>query len=191
MQERLEEVSFLMRIPQRKPWGNIASEIAASRAGMVAARAGMLAQVRPAQAEQGEELLDLVAAKLQAVSLAVAAQDADRTSVRLADALDALAQLEVLQAPGLPFALPAQYAGRASLQGRAEVDLVFARAGGALFAPLSDGAGAQRTATVTITLDGYNAPLTAGNFVEKVPCPAWMSDFWAESLSFCRASSVC
>jgi hypothetical protein len=32
MQKTLEEIAFLLRIPQRKPWGNMASDVAAALA---------------------------------------------------------------------------------------------------------------------------------------------------------------
>jgi hypothetical protein len=32
MQKTLEEIAFLLRIPQRKPWGNMAADVAAALA---------------------------------------------------------------------------------------------------------------------------------------------------------------
>lgn len=106
--------------------------------------------------------IDALSSRLETVAAAAQAQDADVTAARLAVALDQLGKLELLQAPGLPFLIPAAYSDRPRLVGRAAAEVVFQRPGGA-FSPLSDGKGAQPTAKVVVTLDGYNAPLTAGN----------------------------
>jgi Cyclophilin type peptidyl-prolyl cis-trans isomerase/CLD len=89
------------------------------------------------------------------VAVAVAAQDADATASRCAATLATLAELEQLQAPGLTFSIPAAYAALPRLTGRATVELQIAQKSGP-------------GGTLTVVLDGYNAPLTAGNFAALV-----------------------
>jgi hypothetical protein len=48
---------------------------------------------------------------------AIEAKDPSRTSVRVANTLEHVADLELLQAPGLPYTLPKQYAGLPVLTG--------------------------------------------------------------------------
>lgn len=152
------------------------------------------------------------------------AKDPSRTSIRVANSLEQVGNLELLQAPGLPFTLPRQYVDRPLLTGagsvaavhglawgrlswparcalvhqatqrldwssearcarrrsptplslspatgRAVVELTVEKAdGGAAFVdPDSDG-GPQRQARVQLVLDGYSAPVTAGNFLANV-----------------------
>lgn len=57
--------------------------------------------------------------QLQRLAAATEVKDPARTSVRTANALELVSQLELLQAPGLPYQLPAaqQAAGRPVLTG--------------------------------------------------------------------------
>jgi cyclophilin family peptidyl-prolyl cis-trans isomerase len=164
VQKSLENLLFLLRIPQRKPWGDMAAAVAASQASLVADRDGMLAAVPAAQRDAAAATLATLAAKIDSLSNAVSAQDADVTALRATAALAEIAKLEIAQAPGLPYLLPSAYASLPRLAGRATVELLVQRPGGATFPALSNGAGPQSTGRLLIELDGYNAPLTAGNF---------------------------
>lgn len=161
IQDRLEQLLFLLRIPQRKPWGDMAAAVAASQASLLADRDAMLAAVPAAQREAAGGTVASLGQKLVRLAEAVTAQDADVTALRATAALSDVAALEIAQAPGLPYSLPAAYASRPRLVGRATVELKLQRSGGT-FAAHSDGAGPQAAGRVVIELDGYNAPLTAG-----------------------------
>jgi cyclophilin family peptidyl-prolyl cis-trans isomerase len=168
VQERLEQILFLLRIPQRKPWGDMASALASSQAALVSDRDSILGAVPAAEREAAAATLASLAVKLERLQAAVAQQDADVTALRASQALADLAALEIAQAPGLPYLLPTQYASRPRLVGRAVVELTVARGGGSRFEPLSDGAGPQPTGRLVVTLDGYNAPLSSANFAALV-----------------------
>lgn len=139
------------------------TDIADARGILSTQRFAILEAVPEKDRAAAAEILDALSSRLEAVTAAAAAQDADRTAARMASALEQLGKLEILQAPGLPFLIPAAYADRPRLVGRATAEFVIARANGASFGAMSDGLGPQKTAKVEITLDGYNAPLTAGN----------------------------
>lgn len=142
--------------------------MADARALLTNDRARVLEAVPAADQAAAGVLADKLVAKLESVSAAIAAQDADVTATRLAAALEILGQLELLQSPGLAYILPAAYADRPKLLGRATAEFVLLRGGGGTFSALSDGQGPQRTARVVVTLDGYNAPLTAGNAAQLI-----------------------
>ena len=146
----------------------MAASVQACQADLVSERDALLAAVPAAQRDAAAATLASLADKLERLQVAVQAQDADVTALRCAAALADVAALEIAQAPGLPFLLPSQYANRPRLVGRAVAELVVAPGGGEPFAPLSDGAGPQRSGRLVLTLDGYNAPLTAGNFAALV-----------------------
>ncbi len=168
VQDKLEEVFYMLRIPQRKAWGTMQADVDACKAALLRDRESMLAAVPEPKRDAAAETLASLSARLDSLSAAVAAQDADVTSVRTAAALSDVAQLELAQAPGLPFLLPSQYASRPRLVGRAVVELQVERRGGDSFAPGLDGTGPQKSGTLRLVLDGYNAPLTAGNFAALV-----------------------
>ena len=81
-----------------------------------------------------------------------------------------VARLELVQAPGLPFVLPREFADAPRLTGRAAVALTVSRPK-ASPEPLTPAGGSS--ATITLTLDGYSAPLTAGNFAANVAARAY------------------
>ncbi|WIA35054.1 hypothetical protein OEZ86_003543 [Tetradesmus obliquus] len=214
MQRSLEDVAYLLRIPQRKPWGNMAGDVAAALAAFdnrVSLRAGvhlrssktprpallagvppaqqpeaeqlldelfaklkqlelpaLLAGVPPGQQPEAEQLLDELFAKLKQLELAVKTQQPDFVGVRIADSLRRIADLELLQAPGLSFSLPREYASRPYLAGRAIVQLTVEKADGSLAFVDTVNGGLSKQGQVLLTLDGYSAPISAGNFVVNV-----------------------
>lgn len=156
VQEDLERIQYKLRIPQRKPWAGMASDLAESeeRAGSDAL---MLRGVLPADRATAESLLATLRSELARLSQAVARKDPDRTSIRAANALTLVAELELLQAPGLPYPVPAQYGALPRLTGRAVVELVVEKAdGSAAFVEADSEEGPQKRATLQLVLDGYS-----------------------------------
>ena len=94
------------------------------------------------------------------------AQDVERFDRGVAMALDAVSRLRVLQVPGLPFDLPRRYDALPRLTGRAVVDLTVRKGSGGTFGFVNGDE--VNTTTFRVVVDGYNAPLTAGNFVDLV-----------------------
>lgn len=104
---------------------------------------------------------------LQSLLGSIKDKDADKVSIYLASSLDNVAELELLQAPGLSFLLPQEYLKYPRLTGRGIVEFTIEKADGSAFSP--EAAGEPRsTATIRVVVDGYSAPLTAGNFVKLV-----------------------
>jgi peptidylprolyl isomerase len=111
-------------------------------------------------ASVGVALLDIVASP--GVTAAPKFDTVLAESLR-AKALSGIAQLEELMVTdsGLPFRIPRRYDALPRLQGRATVELKIQRK--SVTAIPSDGQHAER---LVATLDGYSAPLNAGNFVD-------------------------
>eukprot|EP00197_Chlamydomonas_leiostraca_P002218 CAMPEP_0202859684 /NCGR_PEP_ID=MMETSP1391-20130828/1691_1 /ASSEMBLY_ACC=CAM_ASM_000867 /TAXON_ID=1034604 /ORGANISM="Chlamydomonas leiostraca, Strain SAG 11-49" /LENGTH=376 /DNA_ID=CAMNT_0049538739 /DNA_START=202 /DNA_END=1332 /DNA_ORIENTATION=+ len=168
LQTNLEEVAFLLRIPQRKPYGTMASNVERALGVLDTQRARLLDGVPLQQRPDAEAVLDKLYGALKQLQLAIKTQQPDFCGVRVADALKAISQLELLQAPGLAYSVPKDYAGLPRLVGRAVVSLRVEKAdGSAVFVDAKKG-GVSRSADVEITLDGYSAPITAGNFLVNV-----------------------
>jgi len=148
----VEDVQQLLRIPQRKPWGSMGRDVADAAALVSGEGGSMLLSVPEERRPAGLALLQAAELRLAALAAAVDAQDADATARRSTAVLATLAELETLQCSGLPFSVPRSYASMPRLVGRATVELEIARAS------------SEPLATLRIVLDGYSAPLTAGNF---------------------------
>eukprot|EP00899_Mesostigma_viride_P009366 jgi/Mesvir1/18430/Mv14297-RA.1 len=165
IQSNIEEVQFGLRIPNRKPYRNMAQKTEASIKLLTTKRASILASVPEAQRTQGEALIDeLINGKFGLTSLAnaIEQEDPDRIGDRVNFCLSKIAELEMLQAPGLPYALPAMYKSLPILSGRAVVELTVASSGKGFV--LDAGGGPKKQGVLEITLDGYSAPISAGNF---------------------------
>lgn len=131
-------------------------------------RDSLMEAVPPSKRIASAEVAARLEARLGGVYAAMRAQDADATASRIAAALSDVSLLEIAQAPGLPFSLPSQYARRARLVGRATVEVTVGRSNGQLFERAPDGSGAHDLEVLHLELDGYNAPLTAGNIAALV-----------------------
>ncbi|GKA83382.1 peptidyl-prolyl cis-trans isomerase CYP37, chloroplastic [Tanacetum coccineum] len=170
IQNSLEELSYLLRIPQRKPYGTMESNVKKALKIAVDEKESILASLPADQKEKGSEIYTtLIEGKggLQTLLGYIKDKDPDRVSIALASSLDSIAQLELLQAPGLSFLLPAQYTNFPRLTGRAVVEFVVEKGDGSMFTPQSGGV-PRKSATIQVVLDGYSAPLTTGNFAKLV-----------------------
>ncbi|CAI5518212.1 unnamed protein product [Closterium sp. Naga37s-1] len=170
IQDELEEISTLMRIPQKKPYktmqANVNKAVKLAEANQVA----ILDAVPAADKERAAAIYnDLVNSKsgFPGLLAAIEDKDPDRVSIRLASSLNDVANLSLLQATGLQFLIPNQYASLPRLTGRATVEFAVLKADGSYFS-LDNGATSALTGVVQVVLDGYSAPLTAGNFAQLV-----------------------
>ncbi|RZC09066.1 peptidyl-prolyl cis-trans isomerase CYP37, chloroplastic-like [Glycine soja] len=170
IQDTLEDISYLLRIPQRKPYGTMEGNVKKALKIAVDEKNSILASI-PAELKERASLVhaSLIEGKggLQTLLQSIKEQDADKVSVNLASTLDTVAELELLQAPGLSFLLPEQYAQQyPRLSGRGTVAFTIEKGDGSTFSPV--GGEQKNTATIQVVIDGYSAPLTAGNFAKLV-----------------------
>eukprot|EP00891_Asterochloris_glomerata_P000278 jgi/Astpho2/278/Aster-02168 len=163
----MEDVAFKLRIPQRKPWGGMTENVSRSQK-LVAQRDKVMNGVAPADMPRAEEFLSNINLSLGKCLIAIDLKDADKVSIRTAEVLSNVAGLELLQAPGVSFIIPKEYRSLPQLKGRAVVDLTVERAASTQGFVLNAGGGPQRLAHMQLTVDGYSAPVTAGNFVVNV-----------------------
>ena len=173
----LESVQFRLRIPQRKPWDAMLSDVEAA-AAILGDKSKALELTPPDAVVEAEAAAAAAVAGCARVKGAIDARDADVTAKRLNLVLADVANLQLLQAPGLAYELPREFASLPRLAGRAVVELDIEKRGSrrgvggqnsaaAEGFDLRDGRVSKR-ATLELTLDGYAAPLTAGNFLQNV-----------------------
>ncbi|KAL2476117.1 Peptidyl-prolyl cis-trans isomerase CYP37 [Abeliophyllum distichum] len=170
IQDSLEDISYLLRIPQRKPYGTMEGNVKKALKIAKDEKESILTSIPAELKENGSVLYaSLIEGKdgLQNLLESIKDKDPDKISVGLASSLDTVAQLELLQAPGLSFLLPKQYLDYPRLTGRGIVEFSIEKGDGSTFSP--EAAGEPRsTATIEVVLDGFSAPLTAGNFAKQV-----------------------
>mmetsp|Transcript_17344 Transcript_17344/g.51914 ORF Transcript_17344/g.51914 Transcript_17344/m.51914 type:complete len:518 (-) Transcript_17344:3244-4797(-) len=167
VQQRLEGIQFKLRIPQRKPWGAISDDAASASATMDATEK-VLEGLPDGSSDAGRAVIADVQEGLRRLRAVIAMQDPGKVSFRVADVLRDVAELELLQAPGLPYIIPRDYVNLPHLTGRAVVEMTIEKADGSLSYVTDAGGGPQAQAQLTLVVDGYSAPITGANFVRNV-----------------------
>lgn len=147
IQSNLEDISNQIR---GKRWGAIKRDISKARTVLNTQRADILASVPEARRQEAEELLKSINAGLSPLQAAVEAENKDQLEEAKSEILDQIGLLEAKMVDQFPFEVPSEYQNLPQLKGRATVSMVTDRG------PLK------------IVVDGYSAPVTAGNFVDLV-----------------------
>ena len=147
LQHRLESTSDDLRA---KRWSVLASSVKRSQSQLNGKRSVILARFSPDQQQRAAGLLDQLEEQLQTLAGAAEAQQRDAFLEARRAALASIGTAESLLVGPFPFEIPAEYADLPRLLGRATIRLTTTK--GDLIAEV----------------DGYNAPLTAGAFVDLV-----------------------
>ncbi|MEY3751263.1 MAG: hypothetical protein RLZZ186_1682 [Cyanobacteriota bacterium] len=147
LQHRLESTSDDLRA---KRWTALNSTVRRSQTLLSSDRQTILKSLSSADQAKGTALLDQLDEQLQAVAAAAEVSDRDSFLAARRTALSTIGQLEALLVGNFPFEIPAEFADLPRLLGRATVEIETTKG------------------TLTAVVDGYNAPLTAGAFVDLV-----------------------
>ena len=166
LQKELESIQYKLRIPQRKPWADML--LSASKAADIARdEIAIFRGIQPSDEEQARDLLAGIQSDVARLGKAIEIKDPDRTSIRVSNALERVASLELLQTPGISFSIPKQFKDLPRLVGRAKVELTLQKKnGGSPF--YVQNSGNNNKVRLELTLDGFSAPLTAGRFLLNV-----------------------
>lgn len=147
LQHRLEETSDDLRA---KRWNALAASVRRSQSLLTGDRATILQSFTPVQRDVAESKLTSLATHLQELANAAEAQNRDGFLAARRAALSDIGAAEALLVGPFPFAIPSAYDNLPRLLGRATVEL------------------RTNKGTLVAVADGYNAPLTAGAFVDLV-----------------------
>lgn len=156
MEQQLESIS---RLPETK--GPQVRSLVNDVAVMIAddkVKANLIASFTPDKKEQGIQAISSFQSSLQAVKKEVEMGDKQSVIAAQRKALKYAGEIQAAMVKGFPFEVPAKYASLPQLKGRATVEckIRFNKNPN-----IKDG-------VITIVLDGYNAPVTAGNFMDLV-----------------------
>ncbi len=112
--------------------------------------AEILASVPAARQPQATALIAQIRTGIEDIQVEATAANKEAIWTKRASLLDQVGELEELMVAGFPFEIPADYANLPQLKGRASVEVNTTQG------------------SMTLMIDGYNAPVTAGNFVDLV-----------------------
>jgi peptidylprolyl isomerase len=147
LQHRLEATSVDLRAKRWTALGKVAQR---SQSLLGAKRAAIIDRFEPDQRARVEELLNGVSRNLESLAEAASNQDRDGYVEARRSALGAIGSAEDLLVKDFPFAIPPEYDALPRLLGRATVQLTTTKG------------------DLTTVVDGFNAPITAGAFVDLV-----------------------
>jgi len=145
-QSSLEDIDNHIRA---KRWGPISGDV--RKASRVIGNADdILDDIAAEQKPQAETLIAELNTGVAELEEAVEAKDRDLVNEIKGKLLRKVGNLEVLMVNEFPFEIPSEYANLPQLKGRATVQLETDKG------------------LITFVVDGYSAPITAGNFVDLV-----------------------
>ncbi|MBF2006004.1 peptidylprolyl isomerase [Chlorogloeopsis fritschii PCC 9212] len=147
LQASLEDISNQLRANRR--WGAVSKDVGkASR--ILNNPSQVLASVPDERKPKAEALISELKSGVNELQELAQAKDKEKVKEKRADLLNLVGELEELMVEGFPFEVPEQYSNLPQLKGRATVEVK------------------TNKGTVTLVVDGYSAPVTAGNFVDLV-----------------------
>jgi peptidylprolyl isomerase len=147
LQHRLEATSDDLRA---KRWTALTASLRRCQALLGSKRASILEAFPPADQARATGLLDGLESQLQSVAAAAEAHDRDPFLAGRREALRSIGAAEAMLVGSFPFPIPAEFDALPRLLGRATVRI------------------GTTKGDLTAVIDGYNAPLTGGAFVDLV-----------------------
>jgi cyclophilin family peptidyl-prolyl cis-trans isomerase len=147
LQISLEDIGNHIR---SKRWGPISSDVSKASRILNLRESDLLESIPDAKKPEAEALLAGVKEKVAQLEKAVEAKDRDKVTDLKATILGSVGEIEELMVTKFPFEVPAKYANLPQLKGRATVAVQTDKG------------------EITVVVDGYSAPVTAGNFVDLV-----------------------
>lgn len=148
VQASIEDIATQLRANRR--WGAITGDIKKASRILSDRQAALLASVPADRQATAQELITQLQASLTTLQQTVDAKDKEQTWLGRGAVLNLVGQLEETMVQGFPFEVPPEYSKLPQLKGRATIEMTTSKG------------------NLTIVVDGYSAPVTAGNFVDLV-----------------------
>jgi peptidylprolyl isomerase len=147
LQHLLEATSDELRA---KRWNRLSAMVSRAQSELAKQREVILTSFSAAELPKATALLDQLQEQLQEVAATAADHDRDSFLSARREALSTIGSAEAMLVRDFPFAIPPEFDALPRLLGRATVQISTSKG------------------DLTAVVDGYNAPLTAGAFVDLV-----------------------
>ncbi|MBE9178209.1 peptidylprolyl isomerase [Oculatella sp. LEGE 06141] len=148
IQKSIEETSESLRT--RKRFGAINGNLKRARRILDSKQTEILGSVAQERKPEAEAIVAQLQSGLDDMQMGVEEKDREKLWLKRGELLDLVGQLEELMVSQFPFEVPAEYSNLPQLKGRATVEFVTSKG------------------TMKAVVDGYSAPVTAGNFIDLV-----------------------
>lgn len=147
VQGSLEDIANQLR---GKRWKPVAQDVSKAERVLSDQTSQILEAIPEAQKAAAEDLIAGLQTGLTNIRQAIEVKDAEQVWTQRRQLLDQVGAIEEMMVTGFPFTVPAEYSHLPQLKGRATIDLTTSKG------------------KITLVVDGYSAPVTAGNFVDLV-----------------------
>jgi peptidylprolyl isomerase len=147
VQHTLEQMP---RLANLKRWNNLKKDVETIARDLTQNKTQLIAEVNSDRQASVTEHLASLEKSITPLQEAIAIKDRNNVKALVEKALGYVGLVEADFVKAFPFEVPAQYAGLPQLKGRALVEL------------------STEKGNAIITVDGYNAPVNAGQFVDLV-----------------------
>eukprot|EP01024_Parvocaulis_polyphysoides_P060741 TRINITY_DN664_c0_g2_i1.p1 TRINITY_DN664_c0_g2~~TRINITY_DN664_c0_g2_i1.p1 ORF type:complete len:416 (-),score=73.31 TRINITY_DN664_c0_g2_i1:310-1557(-) len=159
IQGELEYVSEYLRIPGSKGLGPVGGVVRKVKDVIRQDKQKIIGDFAPDKKEDGLAALSGLEDSLAKFQDIVQAKDKQEVPIIQQECLSYVSRIEEDMVKGMPFQVPPEYSNLPQLKGRCTLEMKV---------KLQQGADNITDAVMTIVADGYNAPVTAGNFVDLV-----------------------
>ncbi|KAL3163266.1 Peptidyl-prolyl cis-trans isomerase, chloroplastic [Trebouxia sp. C0010 RCD-2024] len=160
MQKELEGISESLRIPGNKSLGPVARAFRKSESILGNNKQALIADFAPDKKDDGLKAIANLEEAFKECDRVVESQDKQAIPSAQQNALTYVGQIEEAMMKGFPFEVPSQYDNLPQLKGRAYLE-ARVKLKEKRYNNVSGG-------VMKIVVDGYNAPVTAGAFVDLV-----------------------
>jgi len=147
VQASLEDVTTQLR---GKRWSNINADITKASVIVRDRTDDLLKGVPDANKPEAEAVIAQLNNQINSLREAVEGKDKEQIRTEQTKVLNEVGHLEELMLQGFPFEVPSEYSNLPQLKGRATVEMTTSKG------------------DLKLVVDGYSAPVTAGNFVDLV-----------------------
>uniref|UniRef100_A0A7I4ESS3 peptidylprolyl isomerase n=1 Tax=Physcomitrium patens TaxID=3218 RepID=A0A7I4ESS3_PHYPA len=158
VQKSLEEITEEMKVPGEKALGPVERSVRQAARVFNQNKAQILADIAPAKKQEAEQLLSSLEDGLQDYQKQLETKDRSTVFPKQKELLRLVGNIEEAMVSKFPFEIPEEFANRPLLKGRATLEMKV---------NVKDNPNVK-DAVLQIVVDGYNAPVTAGNFVDLV-----------------------
>ncbi|RWR82000.1 Cyclophilin-like peptidyl-prolyl cis-trans isomerase domain-containing protein [Cinnamomum micranthum f. kanehirae] len=158
VQKPLEDITDSLKVSGVKALDSVERNLRQASRALNQGKALILSGVAESKKEHGKELLDKLAAGMEDLQQIVQERNRDAVVPKQKELLQYVGGVEEDMVDGFPYEVPEEYNNMPILKGRATVEMKV---------KVKDNPNVENC-VFRIVLDGYNAPVTAGNFVDLV-----------------------
>ncbi|KMZ73046.1 Peptidyl-prolyl cis-trans isomerase, cyclophilin-type [Zostera marina] len=158
VQKPLEDITESLRISGVRALDSVQRNVKQASRALSQGKTMILADVPESKRSHAQELLDKVGVGMDEFQIMFDEKNRDGVAPKQKELLQYLGSVEEDMVDGFPYEVPEEFSSKPLLKGRATVNMKV---------KIKDNANLQNC-TFRIVLDGYSAPVTAGNFVDLV-----------------------